>query len=205
MSSELAHGGEAVGDVALDAAGWWCDPEGLPLWRLEPGFVAEPEALAAWVGTLRWESQMMARGTASFGVPYNYSIMVYAEAPWPPLLGALRERLEAQVGAAFNNCLVNHYASGARTMGAHTDMSAQLVPDAPIAILSVGGPRVLLVGHRNKRRRQHALLLESGSLLLMSYAMQQEWKHGVPPQPGAGPRTSLTFRCLLGGGESEPA
>lgn len=50
-----------------------------------PGFVAEPDALFARLrAETAWDTRMRARLTASWGVPYDYSQLTYAEAPFPP-------------------------------------------------------------------------------------------------------------------------
>lgn len=38
--------------------------------------------------------------------------------------------------------------------------------------------------------------LQPGSLVLLPEAMQDEWQHAIPREPGAGARISVTFRKL---------
>jgi alkylated DNA repair dioxygenase AlkB len=170
-----------------------------PPTHYHPAFVPDPAALFA---TLRdevvWDQRMKARRTASMGEPYNYSQMDYPRAPWHPLVSALLSGLAPHVGAAPTNCLLNLYPSGASTMGWHADDISALAPGTGIAIVSLGAARPLLFRRRDGGVGHDVIeqVLEAGSLLVMSGAMQQEWQHSLPAAPSAGERMSLTFRCL---------
>ena len=83
-------------------------------------------------------------------------------------------------------------------MGLHADDEPELGPDPPVAIVSLGAVRRLVVRSRRKGERRHDLELGNGALLLMGGTFQRHYVHGVPRQAGAaGERISLTFRRLL--------
>jgi alkylated DNA repair dioxygenase AlkB len=81
-------------------------------------------------------------------------------------------------------------------MGFHAESIAELVPGTGVAVISLGAPRILRFRRFGDRSLCFDYLLSDGSLLYMPPEVQLGWKHGVPQQPGAEPRISLTFRCL---------
>jgi len=153
----------------------------------------------AFFSTIAWSSRMRARQTASFGLPYDYSGQAYAACPMPPVIAAIAARAAAAAGHAFNNCLCNRYETGANAMGFHADSYAGLVAESQIAIASYGATR-RLVFRSIDRRTGFEVVLEHGSLLLMTRATQDAWQHALPPSDSPGLRISATFR-LVGGGE----
>jgi alkylated DNA repair dioxygenase AlkB len=164
----------------------------------ESCFVPEAGVLFAWLRDhTAWDERMRARLTASFGQPYNYSDMSYPPAPWPEPLLPILDALESRLGFRPNNCLANYYPTGEATMGFHADAVHELAPGTGVAIVSLGAERIL----RFRRSDDKAVLcdypLPSGSLLYMPAAVQAEWKHAIPPQPGSEARISLTFRQLI--------
>lgn len=140
------------------------------------------------------------RLTAWYGDPdavYTYSGLRNEPNPWTPLLAALRERLVARTGIAFNSVLLNFYRDGADAMGWHADDERELGPQPTIASLSVGGERPFQLRHRRDGETV-ALLLAHGSLLVMSGATQHAWVHRVPRQRRVhAPRINLTYRRVV--------
>lgn len=166
-------------------------------------FVAEPEALFLELSsTTPWDERMRARKTASFGIPYNYSGMTYPDAPMPKRVGDLGEAMRERLGFSPNNCLANYYPDGGATMGFHSDSITELAPGTGVAIVSLGSARILRFRFLEDRSVGHDYELTPGSLLYMPAEVQRRWQHGVPKQEGAGPRISLTFRCLVTHGAS---
>jgi alkylated DNA repair dioxygenase AlkB len=143
-----------------------------------------------------WDERMHARKTASFGTPYDYSQITYAPAPMHLLLVPVVEGLEARFGHRYNNCLVNLYENGGNTMGFHVDDMRGLVADTGVAIVSVGATRSIVFQRIGNKTRTETLRLTPGSLLWMPSALQELWKHGIPAEPGASARISLTFRAI---------
>lgn len=164
------------------------------LW-VEEGFAPEAGTLFDHlVQTTAWDERMKARKTASLGVPYNYSGIVYSPAPFPDVLLPLLDRLERRLGYRPNNCLANYYPTGRSTMGFHTDSTQELTPGTGISIISLGAERSITFRSQSDKLVTADFVLRSGSLLHMTALVQQNWKHAVLAQPGAGGRISLTFR-----------
>lgn len=165
---------------------------------LNPTFVASPDALLEWLRVaVRWDERMKARKTASFGVPYNYSQISYEAVPMPVELEALCDQIDAELGFRPNNCLLNHYADGASSMGFHSDSSEALAPGTGVAIVSVGSTRSMAYRSKTDSALRFDRPLVHGSLLYMSEAVQRDWLHAIPKAEGVGERISLTFRSIL--------
>lgn len=128
---------------------------------------------------------------------YTYSGIVHHPLPWPPLLLTLKRRIETHCTCSFNGVLANLYRDGRDSMGWHRDLEPELGPTPNIASLSLGAERNFKLKH-DVSKQTHSLLLNSGSLLLMSGVLQQHWKHALPKtQRATGERINLTFRLIL--------
>lgn len=170
--------------------------EGMAFYR--PGFLVDHESIFKRLVTeVTWDDRIRARRVASFGSPYNYSGVVWAEAPMPSVLSQISEMVATAVGYVPNNCLANFYPDGSSTMGYHSDSVDELEPDTGIAIVSLGAARVLSFRRKSNRSEIDELMLESGSLFYMSAAMQSIWRHAVLRSEGViSGRISLTFRRI---------
>lgn len=181
--------------------------------RYAPHWLAAPEAaalLATLRATLNWQQQpirmfgrwvLQPRLTAWYGdtgAGYTYSGLHHAPLPWTTELLALRQRLIAETGFAFNSVLCNCYRNGTDSMGWHSDDEPELGNNPTIASVSLGGPRRFLLRRKTDHRSRHELVLESGSLLLMHGTTQHQWQHSLPrtARPVA-ERINLTFRQIL--------
>ena len=101
-----------------------------------------------------------------------------------------------------NSILINKYETGDNIIPKHRD-SEHIFGDNPtIAIYSVGAPRKILFRRvctdSNKSLKEHEpidITLESGSLLIMSGAVQKYYTHEIMREPHIKDvRYSLTFR-----------
>ncbi|QEL17095.1 2OG-Fe(II) oxygenase [Limnoglobus roseus] len=165
--------------------------------RFVAGFVpTHADLYRQLLTTTEWDDRIRARKTASFGMPYNYSGIAYPTIAFPAHLLPTVDQLEQHLGYRSNNCLANFYPDGTSTMGFHSDSTTELEPGTGIAIVSLGAERTLTFRHQADRTQLEPFRLSSGSLLFMSAMMQNEWKHAILPEEGAGPRISLTFRRL---------
>lgn len=127
---------------------------------------------------------------------YRYSGAAKTAHPWTPELLDLKQAVEARTGDGFNACLLNCYHNGEEGMNWHSDDEPELVADAPIASLSLGEARRFLFRHKRTGQRME-VLLEPGSLLVMSGQTQRHWQHQLPPMKQAtGARINLTFRHM---------
>lgn len=183
--------------------------------QLDAGFLPPAEAaalLAELTASVAWRHEpiklfgrevLQPRLTAWYGdsgAAYRYSGLLLEPLPWTPALLALRRRVEAAAGAAFNSVLLNLYRDGQDSMGWHADDEPELGPAPLIASLSLGATRRFRLRPRPGVGLAHpplGLELGSGSLLLMQGSTQQYWQHAVPKTARPlGPRLNLTFRRI---------
>jgi alkylated DNA repair dioxygenase AlkB len=103
----------------------------------------------------------------------------------------------------FNAVGLNRYRDGRDSVAPHNDHLYEIVEGHPIALLSLGGTRRMTIRSKEPPGRVLHLDLEAGSLLMMSYATQLHYTHGVPKtkQP-VGERISLAFRVKPAAGRS---
>lgn len=135
---------------------------------------------------------------ADGGINYTYSGLCLQGRGWSPTLALLRDRLNAQLAQNFNSVLCNLYRDGRDYMGWHADDERELGAAPVIASLSFGArrrfqfrPRHADHGHRQE------LMLDPGSLLVMSGDLQHHWQHQLPKSLRiTSPRINLTFRRI---------
>lgn len=127
---------------------------------------------------------------------YTYSGVRHQPLAWTPLLLEIKRDIEHLSGLRFNSVLGNLYRDGNDSMGWHADKEAELGGEPQIASLSLGAPRMFKTRH-NKNKDRVDVMLDDGSLLLMSGAFQRNWRHAIPKtrQP-VGERINLTFRFV---------
>jgi alkylated DNA repair dioxygenase AlkB len=112
-------------------------------------------------------------------------------APLAEALAAVR----AAVDAPFTSVGLNLYRDEHDSVAPHNDKLEDLVRGQPIALLSLGATREMVIRAKRPPRRVLHLDLAAGSLLVMDYASQFHYDHGIPKQRAPmGPRISLTFR-----------
>lgn len=130
---------------------------------------------------------------------YTYSYVTKQALPWTDGLLQLKSVVEKETNESFNSCLLNLYHSGTEGMAWHSDDEKDLKKNGAIASLSLGAERPFSFRHKESKEKV-SLLLEHGSLLLMSGAMQTFWQHCLPPTKRVGdPRINLTFRTIVYG------
>ena len=131
---------------------------------------------------------------------YTYSGTFHEPRAWTALLESIRRRVERLSGHCFNSVLLNRYRDGHDGMGWHADDEPELGRNPAIASVSFGATRRFRLRHRRRMVEPVTLPLASGSLLLMSGAIQHCWVHAVPKTATpAGERVNLTFRRILPG------
>lgn len=149
------------------------------------------------VTTVKWNETMRSRKTACFGEPYDYSEQNYDFQAMTPAMENISTLIQEVVGFKANNCLLNYYENGKSKMGFHADNIKMLLPETGIAIVSVGGSRIMQVRRTSSPTEVYNYILPGGSLFSMSSAMQADWKHGLPKVVTDLGRISLTFRQVL--------
>lgn len=113
----------------------------------------------------------------------------------PAPLREIATRVCVTVGAPFNSVGLNRYRDGHDSVAPHNDHLDMLVRSQPIALVSLGATRRMTMRQKAAPRRSHHVDLEHGSLLVMTYATQLHYDHGIPKtaEP-VGERISLAFR-----------
>lgn len=139
------------------------------------------------------------RKTCAFGNPgvtYRYSGMTKTAMPWPSVMQKVHQRASLAAGVAFNFCLANLYPDGDAGIGAHADDEADIIVGSPIIGISLGSTRDFVVT-RKTGERVLSQALEHNSAIIMRGAVQENFKHAVPPRKRVKTsRVSLTFRSM---------
>lgn len=129
-------------------------------------------------------------------IEYAYSGLNSPAQTWPDSLTQVREQLSSRLQKSFNGVLCNYYRDGDDYMGWHSDNERALGHQPIIASISIGAERRFDI--RKKGQKDYrSIVLQSGSLLLMSGDMQQYWEHRLPKDKKIhSPRVNLTFRHI---------
>jgi alkylated DNA repair dioxygenase AlkB len=128
-------------------------------------------------------------------VPRLVSVYDLDASELPAAIRAARAVVQDVSAHVFNSVGLNRYRDGNDSVAPHNDRLDDLTEGAPIALLSLGATRRLVLHTKNMPRRRLDLDLESGSVLVMSYATQLHLNHGVPKtREAVGERISLAFR-----------
>ena len=129
---------------------------------------------------------------------YSYSGITMQPHPFTPVLSQSAEKIACSSKTNFNSCLMNLYRDGKDSNGWHADNEPELGINPVIASLSLGAERFFKLKHHNDAALQHKILLEHGSLLLMTGDTQHQWLHTLAKTAKPiGPRINLTFRVIL--------
>lgn len=129
---------------------------------------------------------------------YRYSGLVHEPLPWTPLLGEIRERVQADVGTQLNGVLLNLYRDGQDAMGWHSDDEPELGREPLVVSLNLGATRRFDFRRKGSSRIEYSLALENGSLLVMRGPTQHYWQHQIArTRKVTEPRLNLTFRQLI--------
>jgi alkylated DNA repair dioxygenase AlkB len=113
----------------------------------------------------------------------------------PDSIRAAAQRVIEQLGVPFNSVGLNRYRDGRDSVAPHNDHLDEIREGFPIALLSLGATRRMIIRAKDAPKRTTRVDLESGSLLVMDYASQLHYTHGVPKTTDpVGERISLAFR-----------
>ena len=95
----------------------------------------------------------------------------------------------------FNSVGLNRYRDGRDSVAPHNDHLDEIREGFPIALLSLGAMRRMVIRAKAPPRTTLQVDLEAGSLLVMDYATQLHYTHAIPKTPDdVGERISLAFR-----------
>lgn len=139
----------------------------------------------------------LSRFYADPGVSYVYSRQKFVGEKWTTELHELNQRIQDMTSNQFNSALVNYYRDGNDSMGLHADNEPELGANPTIASMNYGASRKM-VFRKNGTKEKFETVLNHGDLLIMSGALQHNWKHEIPKQRKVEmPRLNITFRNIL--------
>jgi alkylated DNA repair dioxygenase AlkB len=167
-----------------------------------PGFVSADLA-EAWFAELRagvaWTTQRRRMYDRDVDVPRLLAhFRLDQDDGAPEAIRAAAGRVAAFTGVAFNSVGLNFYRDGRDSVAPHGDHLDEIVEGFPIVLLSLGATRRMTIRATEPPRRVLHVDLDAGSLLLMSYATQQHYTHGIPKiRESVGARISLAFRVRV--------
>src|SRR5690606_18965077 len=111
--------------------------------------------------------------------------------PLADIAGHVRDAL----GEPFNAVGLNWYRDGRDSVAPHGDKPHMITPGHPIAVLSLGAERRMVVRAKQPPRRSVAIDRARGSRRVMSQAPRATHEPGIPRVGGpVGQRTSRAFR-----------
>jgi alkylated DNA repair dioxygenase AlkB len=165
-----------------------------------PGFV-DAETAQAWFTELhsevRWRSERREMYDREVDVPrlLGHFRLDPAPAATPEAIREAAKRVVAHLSVPFNSVGLNLYRDGRDSVAPHNDHLYDIREGFPIALLSLGATRRMIIRAKVAPRRCMHLDLEPGSLLVMEYETQIHHTHGVPKTRAVvGERISLAFR-----------
>lgn len=165
-----------------------------------PG-VVDAATAQAWFGELRtavkWKAERRIMYDREVDVPRligHYRLDPPSSSTPDAILRAAQLVVD-RTGVPFNSVGLNLYRDGRDSVAPHNDHLSELRKGFPIALVSLGVTRRMTIRAKAQPRRVIHIDLEAGSLLVMDYATQLHYTHGVPKTSGVvGERISLAFR-----------
>ena len=170
--------------------------------RYRPGFIDRLTA-DAWFATLRdtvsWQHERRPMYDRVVDVPRLLAGFALDSPSLPPILADAARRLRDALETPFTHVGMNYYRDGRDSVAMHNDKLYSIVPGWPIALLSLGDARRMDIRAKPDvaagKRATLRIVLEPGSLLVMSHLSQLHYDHGIPKtREAVGPRISLAFR-----------
>ena len=133
------------------------------------------------------------------GMSYTYSGIKMEAKPWTDDLLEIKMAIEPLANSKFNSVLINYYRDGKDRVAWHSDDEKELGKNPVIASVSLGAERKFKMRHKKYKENnlKHEIMLNHGSLLIMSGTTQHYWMHEIPrTAKPIGPRINLTFRVI---------
>ena len=117
----------------------------------------------------------------------------------PDVVRVAASKVIDATGVPFNSVGLNFYRDGRDSVAPHTDLD-DIVRGSPVALLSLGATRRMVIRAQAPPKRAWHVDLAGGSLLVMSYETQLHYTHAIPKiRDAVGPRISLAFRVKPSG------
>lgn len=165
-----------------------------------PRFV-NADTAAAWFAELRSGVEWRAERRMMYDREVEVPRLIGHFRLDPPPAATPRAILDAahlvsdRLEVPFNAVGLNLYRDGRDSVAPHNDHLNEILKGFPIALLSLGAARRMTIRAKVSPRRTVHVTLEAGSLLVMDYATQLHYTHGVPKTvETVGERISLAFR-----------
>jgi alkylated DNA repair dioxygenase AlkB len=111
----------------------------------------------------------------------------------PPIIEEMRRALSDRYEVEFTSVGFNLYRTGRDSVAWHGDRVARELPEATVAVVSLGGRRRFALRPKGGGRST-PLWPASGDLIVMGGSCQRTWDHAVPKTAAADPRISVQFR-----------
>jgi alkylated DNA repair dioxygenase AlkB len=157
-----------------------------------PGWLTGADGLFDVIADLvTWSSPMVTMWDKRLQTPRLHGSLAPEERP--TIVEEMRRTLSAHYELEFLSIGANLYRDGRDSVAWHGDRVARTLPEATIAIVSLGGPRRFLLRPKGGGRSVR-FELASGDVLAMGGSCQRTWQHAIPKVAHAEPRISLTFR-----------
>lgn len=159
--------------------GWASDPDSL--------FLTATEVLDWNEGTERIRGEEIARPR----------LVARFDRDHPPsgleVIGQMSEALSERYGVALDRITCNLYRDGKDSVAWHGDRIARDLPEATIAILSLGEPRPFRIRPKGGGSSM-GWPAGRGDLIVMGGSCQRTHDHSIPKVASAGPRIAVMFR-----------
>lgn len=141
------------------------------------------------------------RSVSHIGPDYPFSNQVVKGQSWSnyPNIKALMETLNKELNTNFNSCLINYYSKGTMVgIGKHTDKEYVLVPNSPVASISLGinSDCKFILKHIGTNTIHSIYTLSHGDVFYMDNECQNKYTHEIPKTLFPNGRMSLTFRVF---------
>jgi len=148
-------------------------------------------AATPWGQHERW---MYERKVTEPRLTHRWCLDAETDSAGPPtVLEGIASALSARYGVEFTQVGVNLYRDGSDSVAWHGDRIARELPEAIVALVSLGAPRAFKL--RPKGGGAAVTYLPGpGDLLVMGGSCQRTWDHAVPKVAASGPRISIQFR-----------
>jgi len=161
----------------------------------------DPPTAEAWFAELRravsWHSERRLMYEREIDVP-RLTASFRLDPPPNSTPDAIRDAARQvidRLDVPFNSVGLNLYRDGRDSVAPHNDHLDEIREGFPIALVSLGAARRMIIRAKDAPRRTVRIDLEPGSLLVMDYASQLHYTHGVPKTSDpVGERISLAFR-----------
>ncbi len=168
--------------------------------RHHPGVVS-PEQAAEWFAALLplipWRSERRPMYDRIVDVPRLMASLALHDPERPPCIDAALAAVRSVAPAPYTRAGLNLYRDERDSVAMHNDRVHDLAPRQPIAILSLGAARDMLIKPKRGGSARR-VRLAAGDVLVMSHAAQFTHDHGIPKTAErVGARISLAFRVRV--------